>query len=122
MARTRWPPDWQPWPLAQARQRRDGTAGRCRKNLGPADRSYPKTTSGVSRIEGQAGTQATDPDQSKTAEARPEDLSTSSLPNLYVLEFGDGSGLVGAYRPVLCALRLRLAIRAVPERRRYAWL
>ncbi len=26
MARTRWPPDWEPWPLAQARQHRDGTA------------------------------------------------------------------------------------------------
>ena len=30
-------------------------------NLGPADRSFPKTTSGVSRLAGQAGTQATDP-------------------------------------------------------------
>src|SRR5262245_20246314 len=39
----------------------DDTAGGCQRNLGPADRSNPKTTSGVSRIEGQAGTQATDP-------------------------------------------------------------
>ena len=30
------------------------------KNLGPADKSLPKTTSGVSRLAGQAGTQATD--------------------------------------------------------------
>src|SRR6266581_7169595 len=50
-----------PWPLAQARQHRDGTAGGCQKNLGPADRSFPKTASGVSRLAGQAGTQATDP-------------------------------------------------------------
>jgi hypothetical protein len=61
MARIRWPPGREPWPLAQARQHRDGTAGGCQKNLGPADRSFPKTTSGVSRLAGQAGTQATDP-------------------------------------------------------------
>ena len=61
MARTRWPPDWEPWPLAQARQNRNGTPVGATKNLGPADRSNRKTTSGVSRIEGQAGTQATDP-------------------------------------------------------------
>jgi len=34
MARTRWPPDCEPWPLIQTRQNRDGTAGRC-QNLGP---------------------------------------------------------------------------------------
>jgi hypothetical protein len=61
MARTRWPPGREPWPLAQARQHRDGTAGGCQRNLGPADRSFRKTTSGVSRLAGQAGTQATDP-------------------------------------------------------------
>src|ERR1700751_6103740 len=57
MARTRWPPDWEPRPLVQARQNRDGTAGGCQRNLGtPADRSFRKTTSGVSRLAGQAGT------------------------------------------------------------------
>jgi len=61
MARTRWPPDWEPWPLVQARQNRDGTAGGCQKTWDPADRSFRKTTSGVSRLAGQAGTQATDP-------------------------------------------------------------
>src|SRR5215472_4778293 len=34
MARTRWPPDWQPWPLAQARQHRDGTTGGCQNKHG----------------------------------------------------------------------------------------
>jgi hypothetical protein len=38
-----------------------GSAGGCQGNLGPADTSNPKTTSGVSRLAGQAGTQATDP-------------------------------------------------------------
>ena len=55
MARTRWPPGREPWPLAQARQHRNGTAGGCQRNLGPADRSNRRTTSGVSRIAGQAG-------------------------------------------------------------------
>ncbi len=51
----------EPWPLVQARQNRDGTAGGCQKNWDPADRSFRKTTSGVSRLARQAGTQATDP-------------------------------------------------------------
>jgi hypothetical protein len=54
-------PDWEPWPLVQARQHRDGTAGGCQEPGIPADRSFRKTTSGVSRLAGQAGTQATDP-------------------------------------------------------------
>jgi hypothetical protein len=44
------------------------------KTWDPADRSFRKTTSGVSRLAGQAGTQATDlrPHQAKPAEAGPE--------------------------------------------------
>src|SRR6185437_16505134 len=74
MARTRWPPDWEPWPLAQARQHRNGTAGGCQKNLGPADRSFRKTTSGVSRLAGQAGPRPPTlrPHHAKPAEAGPE--------------------------------------------------
>src|SRR5579859_1946203 len=94
MARTRWPPDWEPWPLAQARQHRDGTAGGCQRNLGPADRSNPKTTSGVSRIEGQAGPRPPTlrPHQAKPAEAGPEAQSTVSLP------------IIGARGPDICGL------------------
>src|SRR6516165_11655759 len=74
MARTRWPPGREPRPLAQARQHRNGTAGGCQKNLGPADRSFRKTTSGVSRLAGQAGPRPPTlrPHRAKPEEAGPE--------------------------------------------------
>jgi hypothetical protein len=50
-----------PWPLIQARQIRPAAPVGAR-NWDPADRSFRKTTrGGVSRIGGQAGTQAPDP-------------------------------------------------------------
>jgi hypothetical protein len=69
MARTRWPSDLGtprllPRPGRSDRQRRWVP----KKNLGPAGRSFPKTTSGVSRLAGQAGPRPPTlrPDQSKT--------------------------------------------------------
>jgi hypothetical protein len=77
MARTRWPSDLEPRPLAQARQIRPAAPVGAKGTWGPADRSFRKTTSGVSRIAGQAGTQATDPTphQTKAREAGPEALT-----------------------------------------------
>src|SRR5215471_7523235 len=59
-----------------------GNAGGCQRNLGPADRSFRKTTNGVSRLAGQAVTRATDPTRllSQTSGGRAGALSTSSLP------------------------------------------
>src|SRR5436190_16273447 len=61
MARTRWPPDLGPRPLAQ-----DGQIGTAplagATNLGPGRRIVSRTArEGVSRFAGQAGTQAPDP-------------------------------------------------------------
>src|SRR6516162_3553269 len=61
MARTRWPSDLGTPASCPGQADQTGCAGGCQKNLGPADRSFPKTTGGVSRLAGQAGTQATDP-------------------------------------------------------------
>src|SRR5215472_10947661 len=61
MARTRWPSDLGTPASCPGQADQTGSAGGCQRNLGPADRSFPKTTSGVSRLAGQAGTQATDP-------------------------------------------------------------
>src|SRR5215471_18884870 len=59
------------------------------KNLGPADRSSRKTTSGVSRLAGQAGTQATDPTPTpaQSGGSKAGALSTSSLPTMNVYSF-----------------------------------
>jgi hypothetical protein len=61
MARTRWPPDPGPRPLAQ-----DGQIGTAPpavpQNLGPGRRIVSRTArEGISRFGGQAGTQASDP-------------------------------------------------------------
>ncbi len=72
-----------PWPLIQARQISPAMPVGARKNWDPADRSFRKTTrSGVSRLGGQAGTQAPDPTRPsvKIREAGPEALHTLSLP------------------------------------------
>src|SRR5215470_11966361 len=66
---------------------RDGTAGRCHKNLGPGRRIVSKTArEGVSRFGGQAGTQASDPTpapgQNPASRAAVRGLSTSSLPTM----------------------------------------
>src|ERR1043166_9455821 len=55
MARTCWPSDLGTPASCPGQADQTGSAGRCQKNLGPADRSFPKTTSGVSRLAGQAG-------------------------------------------------------------------
>src|SRR6266480_1919053 len=54
-------PDLEPRPLAQARQIRPAAPVGAKGTWSPADRSFRKTTSGVSRLAGQAGTQTTDP-------------------------------------------------------------
>src|SRR6516165_511660 len=84
MARTRWPSDLGTPASSPGQADQTGSAGGCQKNLGAADRSFPKTTSGVSRLAGQAGPRPPTlrPNQSKTAEAGPEHLSTSSLPTM----------------------------------------
>ena len=63
MARTRWPSDpVKPWPLIQARQIRPAAPVGATKAWDPADRSIRRTDpNGVSRLGGQAGTQAPDP-------------------------------------------------------------
>ena len=87
MARTRWPPGpVNPRPLAQVRQIRPAApAGAV--NLGPGRQMVSQDSpDGVSRIGGQAGTQAPDPTpvSSQNREAGPEAL-IHSLPAEYVL-------------------------------------
>src|SRR5690349_46274 len=68
MARTRWPSDLGTPASCPGQADQTGSAGGCQRNLGPADRSFPKTTSGVSRLAGQAGPRPPTlrPNQSKT--------------------------------------------------------
>src|SRR5256885_15831999 len=63
MARTRWPVrPVKPWPLIQARQIRPAAPVGATKAWDPAGRSIRRTDpNGVSRLGGQAGTQAPDP-------------------------------------------------------------
>jgi hypothetical protein len=83
MARTRRPPDWEPWPLVQARQNRDGTAGGC-QNLGPGrqvvsqdnQRRQPISRSG--RDPGHRPYARTRPNPRKQSRKH---TPTSSLPN-----------------------------------------
>jgi len=83
MARTRWPPGREPWPLAQARQHRDGTAGGCQRNLGPGrqvvsqdnQRRQPISRSG--RDPGHRPYACTTPNRQKQGRKH---SSTSSLP------------------------------------------
>src|SRR5215471_8046584 len=85
MARTRWPPG----PVNPGLLPRPGRSGRQRrwvpKTGAPADKSFAgQPESGVGRFGGQAGTrpQTLRPHRRKTSEAGPEDLPTSSLPNI----------------------------------------
>jgi hypothetical protein len=83
MARTRWPPDLRTPASSQARQIRTAAPVGATKNLGPADRSIPKTDpDGVSRLRGQAATQAPDPTPppSQSQGSRAGALPTLSLP------------------------------------------
>jgi len=61
MARTRWPPGREPWPLAQARQHRNGTAGGCQKEPGPGRQVESKDNQRRQPISRSGRTQATDP-------------------------------------------------------------
>src|SRR6516225_6229353 len=86
MARTRWPSDLATPASSQARQIRPAAPVGARKP-GPGRQIVSQDSpSGVSRIGGQAGTQAPTlrPYHHKTAEAGPEALSTVSLPNIFV--------------------------------------
>jgi hypothetical protein len=117
MARTRWPPDCEPWPLIQTRQTRDGTTGGCPKTWDPADRSFRKTTSGVSRSAGQAGTQATDPTPAPGQTRRSRAGSTHPHPPCRLFPYladGKAARFIGSYppvRPVGSAGQMRIRLR-----------
>jgi hypothetical protein len=87
MARTRWPSDLRTPASSPGRADQTGSAGGC-LNLGPGRQIVSQDSpDGVSRIGGQAGTQAPDttpvPGQDRGSRAaRSEALSTVSLPNL----------------------------------------
>jgi hypothetical protein len=80
-----------------------GSAGGVAENWVPADRSIPKTTrSGVSRLGGQAGTQAPCPraHHLKIMEAAPEALPTLSLPTRICLPGRPASAASGRTRRI----------------------
>ena len=75
----------EPRPLVQAGQIRPAPLAGAIKTLGPGRQIVSQDSpDGVSRIGGQAGTQAPDPTPvpGQTGEAGPEALSTVSLPNI----------------------------------------
>src|SRR5215831_18857359 len=74
MARTRWPPDLATPASGPGQADQTGSAGGCQKEPGPGRQVDPKTTSGVSRLAGQAGPRSPTlrPNHSKTSEAGPE--------------------------------------------------
>ena len=77
-----------PWPLIQARQIRPAAPAGARKNWDPAGRSFRKTTRrGVSRIEGQAGTQAPDP-----THPSPQDQGSRAGSTIHTLPAESGVG------------------------------
>ena len=117
MARTRWPPDCEPWPLIQTRQNRNGTAGGCQKNLGPADRSFRKTTSGVSRLAGQAGTQATDPTPAPRQTQGSRAGNTYPHPPCRFRANGESAGQPGRHRQIrqLCVATSGTGLRWKPS-------
>ena len=87
MARTRWPPGPVNPGLLHRSGRSDRQRRRVPKNLGPGRQIVSQDSPyGVSRIGGQAGTQAPDPTpvSSQNREAGPEAL-IHSLPAEYVL-------------------------------------
>ena len=117
MARTRWPPGREPWPLAQARQHRDGTAGGCQKEPGPGRqvvsqdnrRRQPNIRSG--RDPGHRPYARTRPNPGKQGRKH---ASTSSLPSMSVSRNRWGAAIEGADHPFSCAVT---AARHVPRER-----
>src|SRR5262249_41577034 len=75
MARTRWPPDLATPASRTGQADQTGHAGGCQKNLGPADRSIPRTArsaSADSEVRPGPRPPTLRPNQSKTTEAGPE--------------------------------------------------
>jgi hypothetical protein len=107
MARTRWPPGREPWPVAQARQHRDGTAGGCHKTWDPGrqaeskdnQRRQPINRSG--RDPGHRPYARTTPNQRKQGRNH---TSTSSLPNRYCQPIVTSARPVGTDTPFMPAL------------------
>ena len=90
----------EPRPLVQAGQIGPAPLAGAIKTLGPGRQIVSQDSpDGVSRIGGQAGTQAPDPTPYpvKTGEAGPEALSTVSLPNICSRSLG-GNGRASARR------------------------
>src|SRR5215475_12182606 len=87
MARTRWPPGREPWPLAQARQHRTtppvGAKGTWARPTGRIRRQ--PAASAESKVRPGPRPPTLRPHQAKPGEAGPAHLSTSSLPirNVY---------------------------------------
>src|SRR6185312_12311177 len=98
MARTRWPSDLGTPASCPGQADQTGSAGGCQRNLGPADRSFPKTTSGVSRLAGQAGPRPPTlrPNQSKTWKQGRSTIHT--LPADYGLRSDDELALAERHR------------------------
>ena len=127
MARTRWPSDpVKPWPLIQARQIRPAAPVGATKAWDPADRSIRRTDpNGVSRLGGQAGTQAPDPtpppSQSQGSRAG---STTHTLPADYVRfvamrAASSGYAQIGLFwrgLPVLWSARRALGLPGLVDR------
>src|SRR5215467_6489106 len=103
--RTRWPPDLATPASRTGQADQTGHAGGCQKNLGPADRSIPRTArsaSADSEVRPGPRPPTLRPNQSKTTEAGPEHLSTSSLPIRRANRCGSLRSSGHAEHPVLC--------------------
>jgi hypothetical protein len=121
VARTRWPSDLGTPASCPGRADQTGSAGGCHKNLGPGRQIVSQDNpNGVSRIGGQAGTQAPDPtpppDQSQGSRAGA--LSTLSLPNLALAWGLPSLAPAAAERPVLAGVRHLVTIQHVCPRHR----
>src|SRR5258707_10537555 len=80
-----------------------GSAGGCHENLGPADRSFRRTTraaSADSEVRPGPRPPTLTPHQVKAREAGPEALPTSSLPTRRSLQLGEIAVANGTVLPV----------------------
>src|SRR5260221_8028808 len=101
-----------------------GSAGGCHENLGPADRSFRRTTraaSADSEVRPGPRPPTLTPHQVKAREAGPEALPTSSLPTMSGCRRRVTARVLRADAPVLCGLlaewRALIANMTVPELR-----
>src|SRR2546430_13515655 len=86
-----------------------GNAGGCQKNWDPADRSFRKTTRyGVSRLGGQAGTQAPDPTRPS-----PQDQGSRAGSVIHTLPAESGAGPWPGHSPA----RASFCVPAEPVQR-----